>query len=256
MKRKAGYISILLLLFIFIIPISLYGEVDNYKAIILEGDRLFENRIDIKSLRMAIEKYSLVANRLPSNIEAMWKLGEAFFWLGKLSKEKGDQKEAFQQGIYYSRKGVELDKNCVECHFWLGINLAKFGEIDGIFKSISMLDNVIKEMEKVIELDPSFSWGGGYRVIGRIYYKLPWFLGGDIEKSFEYLKKALSLAPEYPLNILFFADTLIELKKYNMAEAELKKLRSIISHSDSPENRDIYNQADILLNKINKIRKN
>ena len=46
------------------------------------------------------------------------------------------------------------------------------------------------------------------RVLGRLYTKLPFFLGGDNERAKELLKRAMKIGPRYWLNHLYLADVL------------------------------------------------
>ena len=44
-------------------------------------------------------------------------------------------------------------------------------------------------MQQVIAIDPAYEHGGPYRVLGRMYFKLPRFAGGGINKSIDESKK-------------------------------------------------------------------
>ena len=66
-------------------------------------------------------------------------------------------------------------------------------------------------------LDPAFLDGSPDRALGRWYYKVPGLFGGDLEKSEQHLRTALTYKPDSVISLLFLAETLI--KRDRKAEA-------------------------------------
>lgn len=77
-------------------------------------------------------------------------------------------------------------------------------------------------MNKVIELDPSYEDGGPDRVLGRVFFKLPGFAGGDKKKSLEHLLKSKEYGPEDTLTRIYLAETYLALKEKDKAKEELE----------------------------------
>lgn len=63
-------------------------------------------------------------------------------------------------------------------------------------------------MEACLKSDEAVECYGPDRVLGRLYYKLPFFKGGDNKKSLEYLEKAVKGCPANALSKLYLAETL------------------------------------------------
>jgi len=86
-------------------------------------------------------------------------------------------------------------------------------------------------MNKVIELDPKYEDGGAYRVLGRVYFKLPGFAGGDNEESLKLLEKSIEIGPEDANTRLFLGETLLAMNEIERAREELE---FVLSMEDDP----------------------
>ena len=148
------------------------------------------------------------------------RLGKCYYWLGTHSAEDV-QTDLFQKGIDWSKKAIELNPKSAGGHFWLGVNNGKYGESRGILKSLFLVGPIKDEMQQVISIDPAYEHGGAYRVLGRMYFKLPGFAGGGIDKSITNLKKSLEYAPNVSTTHVFLAESYIKKKDYQSAKNEL-----------------------------------
>lgn len=185
------------------------------------ADGLWPQRGDLSKLEESMELYEKILAQDPTNVEALWKLSRACWWLGTHSPE--EQKLAvFEKGIEFGKKAVLLKEDCPACHYWLGVNYGVYGEAKGVLKSLSLVDPIREEMNKVIHLDPGFMKGGAYRILGRMAYKLPWFAGGSKKESVELLKKALQYDPNSFLTRLFLAETYLAMDEKELAKKELQ----------------------------------
>ncbi len=190
-------------------------------AAVARADALWAQRADLGKIREAIQIYEEVLSRDPGHVEALWKLTRAHWWLGARSPE--DQKLAiFDKGVEYGRKATLLKDDCVECHYWLGVCYGVYGEAKGVLKSLSLVDPIKEEMNKVIKLDPKYLNGGAYRVLGRMAFKLPWFAGGSKKESAEYLQKAKEYGPNSFMTRVFLAETLLAMDENDLAKKELE----------------------------------
>jgi len=119
--------------------------------------------------------------------------------------------------------------------FWLGVNNGKYGESRGILKSLFLVGPIKEEMQ-VIAVDPAYEHGGAYRVLGRMFYKLPGFAGGGVDKSIINLKKSLEYAPNVSTTHVFLAESYIKKKDYQSARNELNfVLRAAVIPGLEPE---------------------
>ena len=65
-------------------------------------------------------------------------------------------------------------------------------------------------METTISLDPSVEEGGPHRALGNLYLKLPYILGGNLDRSIRHFQKAVQLGSEFGENYLGLAEAYIE----------------------------------------------
>ena len=144
----------------------------------------------------------------PNNYEAWWRIARSEAHLGgdlDPKDEKG-QVAAFQAGVDAGRRAVALQPMRVEGHFWLGANYGLLAEAEGWFKGLRLLDTIRREMEAVVRLDPDYEEAAGERTLARIYYRAPFFKGGDKQHSIELLKDCLKRFPHDSFALLYLAD--------------------------------------------------
>ena len=143
-----------------------------------------------------------------------------------------------------------LNPKGAEGHFWLGVLDGVYGETKGIFKSLAMVPEIKREMAAALAISPSVEGGGPDRVLGRLYYKLPGFKGGDNAKSIEHLEKSLKDAPTNALTMLYLAETY---KSEGMKDKALEQVRAIVATTPDPrwvpEHPSIKAEAQRLLKK-------
>jgi tetratricopeptide (TPR) repeat protein len=180
---------------------------------------LARNRTDMALYREAIQCYEQSFAVAPREDTAV-KLGKCYYWLGTHAA-KDKQIDLFQKGIDWSKKAIALNPKGAGGHFWLGVNNGKYGESRGILKSLFLVGPIKDEMKQVIAIDPAYEFGGAYRVLGRMFYKLPGFAGGGADKSITNLKKSLEYAPNVSTTHVFLAESYIKQKDYQSAKNEL-----------------------------------
>jgi tetratricopeptide (TPR) repeat protein len=213
---------LLFVLAILLIPVAVHaqGEIDK---LMKEGDALYNQREQGKA-KDAIKVFEKIVAIDPESYDAYWKIGLAYYWLGRVEDSDSRKQTLYKEGIEFCKLAVELKPEKAEAHFWLGTLYGKFGEAKGVLQSLHLVPHIQKEMNTVIKLDSKYQGGGAYRVLGRLYYKLPSFKGGDINKSEEYLRKAIELGPTNLMNHTFLAETLIKKDKKDEAKKELQKV--------------------------------
>jgi tetratricopeptide (TPR) repeat protein len=214
-------------------------------------DQLYSQRADSVKVRDAVTCYQAAFAKSPRE-EIAVRLGKTYYWLGAHSSED-KQLELFQRGIDWSKKAIEINPKSAGGYFWLGVNNGKYGETRGILKSLFLVGPIKDSMQQVIAIDPGYEYGGAYRVLGRMYFKLPRFAGGGIDKSIEYLKKSLEYAPTVSTTHLFLAESYMAQKEYKRALQELNIVLSTAAIPGlEPEFNADKNEARRLLIEVNK----
>jgi tetratricopeptide (TPR) repeat protein len=219
-----------------------------------QGKAAYEARADAAQAKAAVDLFARAAKADPASYETLWRGAAASYYFGTYTREQAsdDEKMAiFQAGIDVAKAAVALDPKGVEGHFWLGVLYAVYGEAKGIMKSLALVPDVKKEMQTCVELDPSVEGWGPDRVLGRMYYKLPFFKGGDNDKSIECLERSLKGAPTNALTRYYLAVTY---KSEGKKDKARELCQSVVSMTPdprwAPEHPWVVKQAQALLKKL------
>jgi tetratricopeptide (TPR) repeat protein len=192
------------------------------EELIEQADKLYFEMKDMSAAKEAEALYLKAQGLTDSKYDVFWRLARVLFYIGEHTEKKKEKKGIFARGVYYAEKAVELEPEKPDGHYWLGVNHGKVGETRGILKSLSLVKPIKNAMNKVIELERSYEEGGPDRVLGRVYYKLPGFAGGDKKKSLEHLLKSIEYGPEDALSRIYLAETYLALKEKDKAKEELE----------------------------------
>jgi tetratricopeptide (TPR) repeat protein len=197
-----------------------------------EGDLRYEKRAEAGEALKAEAAYKKALALDSASDEACWKLARVLYWMGSHEIDSGKKLAIHKDGIAFAKLALAANAESVPAHFWLGVHYGLFGEAKGVGQSLYLADFIKKEMEWVIKKDEGFMAGAAYRILGRLYFRLPGIEGGDYEKAIELLKKSLTFKPCNPMSRTFLADVYIAQGK--KAEA-VKELESVLLDPIDPE---------------------
>jgi tetratricopeptide (TPR) repeat protein len=169
-----------------------------------------EREIDDANLDEAFDLLSGIIEKDPTCAWAYGLLSEIFYWFGETS-EPDDKLVNYEEGVGFGEKGIAADKSCLEANFWLAVNYGSFGQEKGIMKSLALINPMKECVERAMEKDEGYFYGGPWRVLGRLYHKAPGFPFsiGNSKKAMDCLQKALEFGPKFYLNHLFTAELCI-----------------------------------------------
>lgn len=196
------------------------------------ADALYASRADGVSLAKAITAYEAICAKEPANYDAHWKLARCMYLHGEKEPNRAAKQVIFQKGIDAAKAAVAAQPGKAEGHFWLGVCYGTFGEAKGVMKSLGMVGPIKTEMAAVLRIDPNCEDGGADRVLGRLFYRLPWLAGGSKKKSLEHLLKSEQLAPTNTLTKLYLGDTYWSLGEKDKAR---KKLEDALAVTPDPD---------------------
>lgn len=193
----------------------------------------------------------------PQNTEALSKIARVYIDFGDLIPESSEDWQAkrlkqYQIAEQYARKAVKADPNATWGHFYVAASLGKIAMLSPIAKQIDLAREIQTEVEKAIALDPDN--GFAYHVYGIWHRRMAEigqmsrlaasvFLGrtipkGSMEKSVEYLNKAISLNPNVISHRLELAKTHIALGNGQLARNFLKAAQELpIQFSDDSQHK-------------------
>ena len=189
---------------------------------IVQADQLCNEMKDMATAKEAETLYLKAVGMTESKYDVYWRLSRILYYIGEHTEKKKEKKTIFARGVYYAEKAIEQEPEKPDGHYWLGVNNGKVGETRGVLKSLSLVKPIKRAMNKVIELDRSYEDGGPDRVLGRVFYKLPGFAGGDKKKSLEHLLKSKEYGPDDAVTRIYLAETYLALKEKDKAREELE----------------------------------
>ncbi|MCF8034531.1 MAG: hypothetical protein K9K66_13170 [Desulfarculaceae bacterium] len=217
--------------------------------LIAQGDAAYDQRADLAKAKEAATIYEAALAADPGSEQAAWKLARAQYWIGLHSPK--DQKEAiYDKGVQAAKKAIAINPKSIAGHYWLGVSYGVYGSAKGIMESLSLVDPIKKEMATVIEMDPNYEAGGPYRVLGRLYYKLPGLFGGDNDLAIENLKIAVHKGPQRYLNHIYLAEVYYDEDEVLKANGLLKTVvEGPVEPGYAPETAEWKAQAKEMLSK-------
>lgn len=208
--------------------------------------------------RSNIDRSMEIANKIvdndPGNVEALIFLSRVWLTYGYVTERTKEGKiRAFEQGMEIAISAIGIEPENPDAHFFYVANLALMGQNKGIFNSLFMLPEIKGVLDRILELDPNHVYALGMQ--GALYYYLPGILGGDMQISEIYLRRALFSDPHLSSAKLYLAMNLKKQKRYDEA---IVLLNELISEKDPSFYPDWYlnrNFAVILRSRIQKQRK-
>ncbi len=157
----------------------------------------------------------------------------------KLAQMLPDQQVQYLNScIDHSQRAILRDPEAGPAYFFKGLCLGRLGELKGILSSLKIIGPFRENMETAVKINPAIDRGGPHRALGRLYFKLPGVLGGDIKKSIDHLLKAVDYGPQYWENHYFLAESYFENRQYHLARTELQRAMKIASQpNDDPDSK-------------------
>jgi tetratricopeptide (TPR) repeat protein len=215
-----------------------------------DPDALYAQRDDLAKARQAADIWQGRVKANPKDYEASWKLARAMYWLGGHGPQ--DQRRAdLENGTKVGQAASLLEPNKPEGYFWMAANMGALAESYGLGQGLKYRGKIKDALETVLKIDPAFMDGSADRALGRWYYLVPGFFGGDKKKSEEHLRKSLTYDPNSTASHFFLAETLMDDGKKPEARAELQKvLDAPLNPTWAPEDREFKNKAKNLLDTL------
>lgn len=138
-----------------------------------------------------------------------------------LSSKRSEQKELAEKGLQLADQCIERNPKAVNCYYYRGQARGLYygNSPFGYAKRVRMM---MTDWETSLKLDPTFNYGGPYRMFAELYINLPKYFGPkdlrqDLNKAIQLLEKAIQIS-DYPSNTLDMAEA--QLKAENKTEAE------------------------------------
>jgi tetratricopeptide (TPR) repeat protein len=184
----------------------------------------FDRRADPEEAKAGLRLYQKAAKENPSSYEARWEGARAYAYYLEYPFADGTDEEKIdlaQKGIDLAQDALKLKKKGVEAHYWLAALYGLYGEAKGVLKSLSLVPKIKNELDICLMEDASVDCYGPDRILGRMYYELPWFAGGNNRRSLRHLETCVKKCPENDLSRLYLAETYKAVGKNDEAREQL-----------------------------------
>jgi tetratricopeptide (TPR) repeat protein len=198
--------------------------------------RYHENPRKIDTLKAALEK----AAESNPDFETELALAQVCFIYGDIRATGNEERlAAYDLGRQAAKRATELAPKSAPARFWYGANTGRWGQTKGILRSLFLLPTVKEAMQAALALDPGYA--PAYALGGSIYYEVPAYAGGDLDRSEAMFRKGLEIDPRYTNMRLGLARTL--LKKGRTADAR-RELEAVIGEK-APSNLADWTMKDV-----------
>jgi hypothetical protein len=213
-------------------------------------DALYAHRTDLASARRAAELWSMAVRQDAKNFDAAWKLARADYWLGTHAPEN-ERRTFLEAGIEAGRTAVTTQPNRPEGHFWMAANMGALAESFGRRAGLKYRKPIKEELETVLRLDAPFLQGSADRALGRWYFKVPGWLGGDKKLAEEHLRRSLTYNPHSTSSHFFLAELMLDQGRKTEARQELRRILEAPPDPEwGPENQEFKQKASALLKSL------
>lgn len=202
----------LILATLFLCSLTTLGTPLEVNEIIKKGDLLYAQREDMNNVFKARDLFMQEFATQPQSRALLWRLSMVDYYIGHLAFQEETRKKYYREGIERAQTCIDLTKHNpkAECYFWLATNQALLKKESGIIALAFGIGDIIELLKKSKEIDPHYAGAGAYRTLALAYFKAPALFGGDSDKAFQYIKKAIKITPREPLNYYFYVKLLVE----------------------------------------------
>jgi hypothetical protein len=142
---------------------------------------------------------------------APWQFGRACFDWADFAPSNPQRADIATEGMAACNQLIARDGASAPGHYYLAMNMGQLAQTKklGALKLVSQMET---EFKTVLGADPKFDHAGADRGLGLLYYQAPgWPTSiGSKSKARQHLQKAVTIAPDFPENLM------------NLVEAESK----------------------------------
>lgn len=215
-KIKLQYLFFVLAAFsISLNPAFSQGDLD-------KGNQWYENRAKANqtadaAINLAIHYYERSLKVDSLKFQASVGLLKAYYFKAtSVSVSKKEKKSLYNNGQRIGTALLETHPNSAPVLYWTASHWCQWARYYGVFAAArqGVANKVKKLCERLIEIDPSYRAGGGYRVMGllhqhapRIPFILSWPSNAIAKLNFS---NALEISADNPGNIYVMANFLVE----------------------------------------------
>lgn len=218
--------------------------------LVAQAEKLYEQRADLQRAREGVIILRRAAASDTGSYDAAWRLARLDYYLGAHTSDKSERDRAYEDGVEAGQRAVKLEEGKPEGHFWLGANLGGRARTS-MLNGLSAVDEIRREMGRVIELDEGFEGGSAYMALGQVDLEAPRMIGGDPKRAVETLEKNLRFGERNALYHLRLAQAYLAVNRQDDARRELERVLNMTPNpAYLPEYDDAVREARKLLDEM------
>ncbi len=223
------------LFFLFSILIS---QTDKFQ----EGVSLYNNRaeganglvandINISKAIKIFESLQEPYNTSKQDLNASIYLTKSYYFMAQyVAQGKSDKKLYFELAKDLSERYIYKYPESVELLYWNLATMSNWAKLIGV-KSVTKLgaaENYREKAVDIIVMDPNYEDGGGYFLLGAVYFTAPYIpliiSWPDDDKAVKYFSRAVETGRSTPLQMLYLAHALIKTDQEDKAKEVLQRI--------------------------------
>jgi tetratricopeptide (TPR) repeat protein len=157
-------------------------------------------------------------------------------WAANHTDDADLQSDLAEQAITLCNTAIQADSGRVEGYYYRAAAIGLFIQ-ENKLKGRSGMSDIRADAQRAIELDPTFSHGGPYRILGTLYLRAPEPPTGigSVRRALQYLKQAHDVAPNHPSNILRLAEAHLEAGNSEEAASLLNTFDAALASYDGTD---------------------
>ncbi len=216
MKKTALTLSLLMGL----LATSLPARADDKSAATKLADAiaLYNSRTDAAKVTQALALIKAAITEATSDevkYDLMMLQCKVLYWKGTHTTGDANKITIHDEAKQTADAAKALLPDYADAFYWSAAHLGRWAEAKGIIASLSKKNEIMKTLEAIFELNTRAGDAGetleGFgpdRILGRLYFKLPGFAGGNLATSIKHLDVSYTKGPQIALNMVWYAESL------------------------------------------------
>lgn len=216
--------------FVFMAGMAVSGDVASQKA---EAMKLWPGRMDLAQALKAAELFEAAAKADPKDPKIAEMAVRSFYWLGINQTEKAKKQEYHRRGYDLGMLLIKTQPKNVGIYYWAASNIARYAQTLSDFEQKTYIVKINPLMNKVLELDKNYFYGGGPRYLAILTTEMSPTLRKfaaatnkdfkfTLEEAVQACRDAIKIETNYFLNHTTLAEALIASGKKDEAKKELE----------------------------------
>jgi tetratricopeptide (TPR) repeat protein len=131
----------------------------------------------------------------------------------------------FKEGMRFGKQAVKNNQNSSYAHSWLALMIGSSAMDEGVVKTLYNKEIIRSGFETAITLNPENT--NAHAGLAGWYFHVPGLFGGNKQKAFQLIERAIELEPDYTAPQIMKAEFLIAEHNYPEAIRTLKGVLAV-----------------------------